>query len=111
MSDIPDAGAFPASGRLGAYVSGLILALVLTALPFGMAMSGAVSGGAAGSIIVACAAIQIVVHLVFFLHMTGSSGQRWSMSALVFAAVVVAIVVVGSSWIMYHLDHNMMSMP
>jgi cytochrome o ubiquinol oxidase operon protein cyoD len=51
-----------------------------------------------------------VVHLVFFLHMNGSSGQRWNLVAFLFAVLMVVILVGGSFWIMNHLNHNMMPM-
>jgi len=56
----------------------------------------------------ASAIIQIVVHLVFFLHMNTSSEERWNLVALLFTAVIIFIVVVGSLWIMYNLNLNMM---
>ena len=54
------------------------------------------------------AVIQIFVHLVYFLHMNTSSEERWNLIALAFTALIIAIVVVGSLWIMYNLNINMM---
>jgi cytochrome o ubiquinol oxidase subunit IV len=97
-------------GTLRSYVTGLILALVLTAVPFWTIMSGQVSGTSAAVTLAIFALGQVVVHLVFFLHMNGSSAQRWNLMAFLFAVLIVVILVGGSLWIMHHLNDNMMAM-
>jgi cytochrome o ubiquinol oxidase operon protein cyoD len=97
-----------ARGSLRSYVTGLVLALLLTACPFWMVITGAVSGPTAVLGVVALALVQVLVHLVFFLHMNGSSGQRWNLIAFLFTILIIGILVGGSIWIMYHLNHNMM---
>jgi cytochrome o ubiquinol oxidase operon protein cyoD len=94
-------------GGIKPYVIGLALALLLTVIPFGMVMT---PSGARPAAIAAFGVAQIIVHLVFFLHVNDSSGERWSLMALLFTVVVVVIVVGGSMWIMHNLDHNMMPM-
>ncbi len=89
------------------YVTGALLALALTFVPFAMVMSGA-SGASIVAIIYGFAVIQMVVHLVFFFHLGRSPDQRWNLAALVFTALIIGILVGGSYWVMYHLDHNMM---
>ncbi|MBE8365690.1 cytochrome o ubiquinol oxidase subunit IV, partial [Leptospira borgpetersenii serovar Balcanica] len=46
--------------------------------------------------------------LVCFLHMNASSEERWNLVAFVFTLLIIAIVVVGSIWIMWNLNYNMM---
>jgi cytochrome o ubiquinol oxidase subunit IV len=94
---------------LQSYVTGALLALALTLAPFAMVMSGA-SGASAVAAIFGFAVIQMVVHLVFFLHLGRSPDQRWNRAALIFTVLIVGILVGGSYWVMYHLDHNMMPM-
>jgi cytochrome o ubiquinol oxidase operon protein cyoD len=53
----------------------------------------------------------MVVHLVFFLHLNRRPEQHWYRVALVFTVMVIATLVVGTLWIMTHLNHNMMAMP
>jgi len=91
----------------GPYAIGFLLAVILTALPFWAAMTGAASGGGLVTMVMGAAAVQIVVHLVCFLHLDGRS-DRWTMMALVFTLFVLAILIGGSLWVMYHLNHNMM---
>ncbi|SFN85088.1 cytochrome o ubiquinol oxidase operon protein cyoD [Mesorhizobium sp. NFR06] len=98
-----------AHGSLKGYLIGFVLSVILTAIPFWMVMTGAIDNKQATAIIVmAFAVVQIVVHMVFFLHMTPASEGGWSMLALIFTVVLVVIVLSGSLWVMYHLNANMM---
>ena len=96
-----------AHGSVKEYVIGLILSIILTAIPFGMVMTGN-SGVLTLSIILICLVAQVFVQLVFFLHMNGSSKQFWNTTSGVFIVLIVLIVVLGSIWIMNHLNHNML---
>jgi len=69
------------SFAVGGYVAGFILSVVLTAASFGLVMGGVLSPHASLIALAALAFVQIVVHLVYFLHMNGSSGQRWNVMA------------------------------
>lgn len=93
---------------LNAYLTGLLLSILLTAIPFGLVMSGAVPAAVAVPACIGLAIVQMVVHLRYFLHMNGGSDQTWNNAALVFTVIIVAILVVGSLWVMYHLNVNMM---
>lgn len=53
------------------------------------------------------AVAQLLVQLVFFLHLDKESKPRWNLTVLLFAILVVTIIVAGSLWIMYHLNYNM----
>jgi len=50
------------------------------------------------------------VHLVFFLHITTGPDNTNNVLALAFGILVVFLVVLGSIWIMNHLETNMMPM-
>ena len=52
--------------------------------------------------------VQIIVHVVYFLHMTSRAEASWTMLALMFTVVVVVVMLSGSIWVMYHLTTNMM---
>lgn len=97
------------------YAIGFVLSVVLTALPFALVMMGPHNGFLGGKVataiaLVGLAATQIVVHMVFFLHMNGKVEGGWSLLALIFTVILVAIVLSGSSWVMAHLNANMMPM-
>ncbi|SHO61483.1 cytochrome o ubiquinol oxidase operon protein cyoD [Pseudoxanthobacter soli DSM 19599] len=97
-----------AHGTVKSYMTGFILSVILTAIPFGLIMSGALPASTSIPIILILGVIQIVIHLIYFLHMNTSSSQMWNVAAFVFTLIIVAITVVGSLWIMAHLDMNMM---
>jgi cytochrome o ubiquinol oxidase operon protein cyoD len=100
-----------AHGSMRDYVIGFVLSVVLTAIPFYLVMSGAIADKTTTALIIAgFAVVQIVVHMVYFLHMNGKAEGGWNMLALIFTAVVVLIVISGSMWVMYHMNHNMMPM-
>jgi cytochrome o ubiquinol oxidase subunit IV len=83
--------------------------VILTALSFGAVLSGALHGHDALYAIAGLALVQIVVHLVCFLHMNTSSGQRWNVMAFGFTVLIAVIVIGGSLWIMHNVSMNMMS--
>jgi cytochrome o ubiquinol oxidase operon protein cyoD len=96
-------------GTLREYLTGFGLSVVLTAIPFWLVMSGALaSKQATGFIIMGFAVVQIVVHMIYFLHMNAKSDEGWTMVALVFTLILVVIALAGSLWIMHHLNTNMM---
>jgi cytochrome o ubiquinol oxidase operon protein cyoD len=96
-------------GSLRSYMTGFALSVVLTAIPFWLVMTGVLeSKQLTAFAVVACAVVQIVVHMVYFLHMNGRVESGWSMMALVFTMIVVVIALAGSLWVMYHLNTNMM---
>ena len=98
-----------AHGSLKGYLTGFVLSVILTAIPFWLVMSGAIDNKQATAIVImAFAVVQIVVHMVFFLHMNTASEGGWSMLALIFTLILVVIVLTGSLWVMYHLNANMM---
>lgn len=98
-------------GSLRSYMTGFALSVVLTALPFWLVISGALGSNQATVLaIMAFALVQIVVHMVFFLHMNSKSEGGWTMMALIFTLILVVIALSGSLWVMYHLNANMMPM-
>jgi cytochrome o ubiquinol oxidase operon protein cyoD len=96
-------------GTLREYLTGFVLSVILTAIPFYLLM-GDVSWSkqAIALTVVVFAAVQMVVHMVYFLHMTPKSEDGWTLTSLVFTLILVVITLAGSLWVMYHMDTNMM---
>jgi len=91
------------------YLTGFCLSVVLTAVPFWLVMAKVLpSSGITALVILGFAMAQIVVHMVYFLHMNTRVEGGWSMLALLFTGVLVLIMLSGSIWVMYHLNTNMM---
>ena len=93
------------------YMTGFVLAVILTAIPFWLVMGKVlVNTHTTSLIILGFAAVQIVVHMIYFLHMDAKSESGWNMLALIFTIVLVVITLAGSLWVMYHMNANMMPM-
>jgi cytochrome o ubiquinol oxidase operon protein cyoD len=96
---------------LDGYLIGFGLSVILTAIPFGLVMSGVLESKTATAFaITLLAVVQIVVHMVYFLHLDPRSEGGWNLMALIFTAVILIIALTGSLWIMYHLQQNMAPM-
>ncbi|MDE2112184.1 MAG: cytochrome o ubiquinol oxidase subunit IV [Alphaproteobacteria bacterium] len=98
----------PGHASAQSYLTGFAASVILTAVPFALVMAHALPAAGVVPTIVALGVVQIVVHLVYFLHMNSSSSQTWNNAAFLFTVVIVSILVCGSLWIMYHLNANMM---
>ena len=92
------------------YLIGFVLSIILTALPFGIVMSATHWGFSAETalgFILVLAVVQVFVHVIYFLHMDRSAEQRWNVVAFAFTVFMLAIVVIGSIWIMHNATSNM----
>ncbi|MGO4523639.1 cytochrome o ubiquinol oxidase subunit IV [Microvirga sp. 2MCAF35] len=99
-------------GTFRSYMTGFVLSVILTAIPFWLVMGNVLDDTrTTGIVIMALAAVQIVVHMIYFLHMNTKSEGGWTFLALLFTLILVVVTLVGSIWVMYHLDQNMMQMP
>lgn len=102
-------GPAEAHGTLRGYLTGFILSVILTAIPFWLVMGDVIKNPAQTSLVImAFAAVQIVVHMIYFLHMNTRSEGGWTILALIFTLTLVVITLSGSIWVMYHLNGNMM---
>ena len=95
-------------GTTQSYIIGFVLSVLLTAVPFALVMMHLLPVATLIPVIIGIGVVQIVVHLFFFLHMNTSSGQVWNNAAFVFTLIIVGVLIVGSLWVMYHLNSNMM---
>ena len=98
-------------GTFKSYMTGFVLSVILTAIPFWLVMGDVFSSKALTvAAIMILGTIQIVVHMIYFLHMNTKSEGGWTMMALIFTIVLVVIALAGSLWVMHHLNTNMMTM-
>ncbi|WP_296949410.1 cytochrome o ubiquinol oxidase subunit IV [uncultured Massilia sp.] len=97
-----------AHGSLKDYTIGFILSVILTAIPFWLVMTHQVAPETTKFVILGFAAVQVVVHMVYFLHMNSKSENGWNMMAMILTVILLVIILVGSIWVMYHMNANMM---
>ena len=95
-------------GSLKGYTVGFLLSVALTVLAFWLVMSGAVPHAMILPGIVVLGVAQLLVQLVFFLHMGSAPEQRDNLAIFVFTAVIIAIIVCGSLWVLHNMNANMM---
>lgn len=97
-------------GSLRSHLTGYALSLVLTFISFGVVMTGALPPRAGLALIVTLCVVQLLVQLVFFLHLGPRKGQRSNTGIFVCTLFLIAIVVSGSLWVMHNANLNMMPM-
>jgi len=94
-----------------AYVIGLFLAVLLTGISFWVASTSVLWGPGVAAGLVVLAIAQMGVHLVFFLHITSGPDNTNNVLALAFGVLIVFLVMIGTIWIMGHMNTNMMPDP
>jgi cytochrome o ubiquinol oxidase subunit IV len=108
MSQTPLDATGISRGSLRTYLTGFVLSLILTGIPFALVMSGALPPATALACVFSAAIVQILVHLHYFLHLDASSAERWNLVAIVYTILIIALFVGGGLWIMYTLHDRMM---
>jgi cytochrome o ubiquinol oxidase subunit IV len=93
------------------YVLGFFFAVVLTVIAYVIVVNHLLSGMLLAVVLMILAAVQLLVQLVFFLHLGRDKNSRWNVASFYFMLLVLVIVVVGSLWIMHNLNYNMMMTP
>ncbi len=96
--------------NLKVYLTGLGLATLLTAVSFFIAGTTLVWQPSIPVALSVLAIAQMGVHLVFFLHITTGPDNVNNIMALAFGVLIVLLIIVGSLWIMAHMNHNMLPM-
>ena len=97
-------------GSWHGYIVGYVTAAALTIAAFKMATSTAMTPSSIVAGLCVLAIAQMLVHLIFFLHINTAPEQRTNIMALGLTLVIIGMVVIGSLWITAHLRDNMMPM-
>lgn len=88
------------------YLTGYVLALILTAVPFGLVAMQNLPRPVILVVVLLAGVLQAVVHMRWFLHLRISVGQS-KLAALGFTLVVIFIMAGGTLWIMHDLHLRM----
>ena len=102
-------GAEIAEGIRG-YLIGLGLSVLATVVAFFLTGTSLVWQPSIPAALIVLAIAQMGVHIVFFLHITTRPDSMNNVMALTFGVFIVFVLIVGSVWIMSHLNHNMIPM-
>lgn len=101
-------------GSIRSYLIGFMLSLVLTFLAYSATVFHMNSGHTFLSheimipLVMSLAVFQLFVQLVFFLHLGFDKSNQWNLGFFISTVSIILLVVLGSLWIMYHLNYNMM---
>lgn len=90
------------------YLTGFVGSLFFTALSFSFAAFRLFSTPILIAVLVFLAIAQAFVQLVFFMHFGKEAKPRWMMLIFYFMALILLIIVLGSLWIIFDLDHRVM---
>jgi cytochrome o ubiquinol oxidase operon protein cyoD len=93
--------------ELRGYLLGLVLAALLTAASFWALDERLIYGPGIVMALIVFGLAQVGVHLVFFLHLTTSPDNTNNALALAFGVLIVSLIFLGSIWVMYHMNQNM----
>ena len=95
-------------GSAKQYVIGFIISIVLTVIPFFMVMNGGFAKGLTVAVLVITMIAQVWVQLVWFLHMKREDSQKWQVMSFWYTFLTIAILFIGSVWILSELHTFMM---
>ena len=98
-----------AEGVVG-YLIGLGLSILITIVAFYLTGTTLVWRPSIHSALLVLAVAQMGVHIVFFLHITTGPDSTNNVMALIYGVFIVFVLIVGSVWIMTHLNNNMVPM-
>lgn len=90
------------------YVVGFVLSVVTTLIAYFFVVNELWPKEVLTYVVLGIAVVQLVVQMVFFLHI--GRGTRWKTLTFAFTAIIVLILVIGSIWVMDNLNYNMMHM-
>jgi cytochrome o ubiquinol oxidase operon protein cyoD len=100
-------------GTFRSYATGFILSIILTVGAYTFVQLHVLSHHKMFShemltyAFLGLAVLQFIVQLVFFLHLADESKPRWNLVVFLSTLGIVLILVVGSLWIMNHLNYHM----
>lgn len=106
-------GAWPRDFRSLAYsyVAGFVLSLLLTIAAYRVAVDHVLLGSPLILVLLSLACIQFIVQVICFLHLDRAAASRERLIVLGAIIIIVLILVVGSIWVMNHLNARMMADP
>lgn len=95
-----------------AYISGFVISVLLTLGAYFMVLGHVqhryvISLNFLVFALLVLAMLQLFVQMVLFLHLSTEKKARGNLIAFISAFSLILIVVIGSIWIMNHLNYNM----
>jgi len=92
---------------LKSYVIGLFLSLILTLFSFSIVIFHSLPVISIVILLAILAILQLITQVVCFLRMNTRPEGRWNLMPFLFTILIISVLVIGSLWIMYNLNYNM----
>ncbi|MCG9695457.1 cytochrome o ubiquinol oxidase subunit IV [Shewanella sp. Isolate11] len=108
MSQANTHGHADLAASIKSYVTGFVLSVVLTGIPFWAVMTHSLERSTTLAVVLVLAIVQIIVHLKYFLHLDFSKEGKINTFSFMFTALVIVMVVGLSVWIIYAANDLMM---
>ncbi len=93
--------------NLKTYIIGFVSSIVLTLIPYFLIINHFTTSYVLLTVILVFALLQMLVQLIFFLHLGRETKPRWKLAVLISFVGIILIIVGGSIWIMQHLNYSM----
>lgn len=94
-------------GTIKSYISGFILSLVLTLISYYLVVNKTFSGGLLLAVILGFAVMQMIVQIIFFLHLGRGPKPKWNLFFFISTVGIILVIVGGSIMIINNLHYNM----
>jgi cytochrome o ubiquinol oxidase subunit IV len=94
-------------GTTRSYIIGFVLSLVFTFIPYYLVVNQNVTGNTLLAAILGFAVLQMLVQILFFLHLGRGPKPLYNVAFLVSTVGIILVVVGGSIFIMSQLHYNM----
>ncbi len=91
------------------YIGGFVLSFLFTLIPYLIVTNHLLSGGLLIAVIIGLAIVQLLIQLIFFLHILQESKPRWNLTIFLSTVSIIFILIIGSLWIMNNLNYQMKS--
>lgn len=95
-------------GTLSTYIAGFVGTVILSLAAFFVATAFAEPKMGIDMAVAAFAVVQAALVLFFYLDLGKETKPHWNLIVFLFMLLVTVLIVVGSLWIMYHLNYNLM---
>jgi len=91
-----------AQGAFRSYTTGFLFSIVLTAVPAAVVWGEWLAGNMKAIVLMAAAVLQLIVQLVYFMHLREEKKPRYNLISLLLGIVILIVIVAGSMWIMLY---------
>lgn len=108
MEKTTHVGEHPPHGTLASYLVGFVLCVILTMIPFSLVLWPWAPRNVTLVLFVITAVLQVLVQLVFFLHLNRKTENGWNLASFAFTLLILLIIIGLSIWIIWSMHYHML---